>query len=117
MTADTHDAQVDLAATHDAAARSRRLSGLGFALLSAASFGLSGSLATGLLDAGWTAGAAVTARILLAAAVLLIPSILALRGRWSLLAKNWKLLLAYGAFAVAGCQLAPSDGWRWGWRC
>ncbi|WP_206490818.1 DMT family transporter [Rhodococcus sp. KRD162] len=106
MTAYTHDANQNLASNHDAAARSRRLSGLGFALLSAASFGLAGSLAKGLLDAGWTAGAAVTARILLAAAVLSIPSILALRGRWALLRQNWKLLAAYGAFAVAGCQLA-----------
>ena len=106
MMAYTHDANQNLASNHDAAARSRRLSGLGFALLSAASFGLAGSLAKGLLDAGWTAGAAVTARILLAAAVLSIPSILALRGRWALLRQNWKLLAAYGAFAVAGCQLA-----------
>lgn len=101
MTSLTHDIAAD-----GAAAPSRRLSGLGFAVLSAASFGLSGSLATGLLDAGWSAGAAVTARILLAAAVLLIPAILALRGRWNLLIENWKLIAAYGAFAVAGCQLA-----------
>ena len=43
-------------------ARSVR-AGLGFALLSAMSFGLSGTLAKGLLEAGWTPGAAVTARI------------------------------------------------------
>lgn len=106
MTVDAHDAHASSTASRDAVGRSRRLAGLGFAVASAASFGLSGSLAKGLLDAGWTAGAAVTARILLAAAILLVPSLLSLRGRWFLLAKNWKLIAAYGAFAVAGCQLA-----------
>ena len=36
-------------------------SGLIFALSSAAAFGLSGPLAKGLVEAGWTAGSAVTA--------------------------------------------------------
>ncbi len=45
----------------------RLASGVGFALLSASSFGLSGSLARGLLDAGWSSAAAVAARILLLA--------------------------------------------------
>lgn len=85
---------------------SRIASGLGLAVASSAAFGLSGPLAKSLLDAGWTAGAAVTARILIAAAVLLVPGVLALRGRWKLLSHNAGLILAYGAFAVAGCQLA-----------
>ena len=51
-------------------------------MVSAASFGLSGSLARGLLDAGWTAGAAVTARIVIAALVLLAPAYVVMRGRW-----------------------------------
>lgn len=81
-------------------------SGLALAAASAASFGLSGPLAKSLLDAGWTAGSAVTARILIAAAVLLVPGVLALRGRWELLSRNVGVVVAYGAFAVAGCQLA-----------
>lgn len=94
--------------TDDIAVRrpSRLASGLGLALVSSASFGLSGPLAKGLLDAGWSAGAAVTARILIAAAVLLVPGLLALRGRWNVLSRNIGVLVAYGAIAVAGCQLA-----------
>jgi drug/metabolite transporter (DMT)-like permease len=94
--------------THDVAqgaARSRLGSGLAFALLSATTFGLSGSLARGLLDAGWSAPAAVTARIGVAALVLVVPGALALRGRWHLLGRNAGLVAAYGIAAVAGAQL------------
>jgi len=82
--------------------------GLGvlFGLSSSAAFGLSGPLAKGLIDAGWTAGSAVTARLLLAAAVMLVPAAMSLRGRWFLLRRNLKLIAVYGTAAVAGCQLA-----------
>jgi drug/metabolite transporter (DMT)-like permease len=89
-----------------AVAPSRIASGLVLAVLAAASFGLSGPLAKGLIDAGWTAGAAVTARILIAAAVLAVPALLTLRGRWHLLRGNLGLIAAYALIAVAGCQLA-----------
>lgn len=94
--------------THDIpkAPPSRRLSGLGLAVLSAASFALSGPLAKALIDSGWTAGSAVMARILIAAAVLIVPALIALRGRWFLLRRNAGLITAYGLIAVAGCQLA-----------
>jgi drug/metabolite transporter (DMT)-like permease len=94
--------------THDMpqVAPARRLSGLGLAVLSACSFALSGPLAKSLLDSGWTAGAAVTARILIAAAVLVGPAVVVLRGRWSLVRRNIGLIVAYGLIAVAGCQLA-----------
>jgi drug/metabolite transporter (DMT)-like permease len=85
---------------------SRLLAGLGFAVLSAMSFGLSGSLAKGLLDTGWSAGAAVTVRVLVAAAVLAVPALVSLRGRWWLLRRNLGLVAGYGLVAVAGCQLA-----------
>jgi drug/metabolite transporter (DMT)-like permease len=91
--------------THDAA-RTRRLSGLGVALLSAASFGLSGALARGVMDAGWSAGAAVAARILVAAAVLVPVALVQLRGDWSPVRRHLGLIVAYGLVAVAGCQLA-----------
>ncbi len=94
--------------THDIAAlpASRLRSGLALALASAMSFALSGPIAKGLIESGWTAGAAVTARVLIAAAVLVIPSAIALRGRWWLVRDNLGLLVAYGVIAVAGCQLA-----------
>jgi drug/metabolite transporter (DMT)-like permease len=89
-----------------AADDARALSGFGFAVLSAMSFGLSGTLGRGLLESGWSAGAAVTARILVATAVLTVPALVSLRGRWHLLRANAGLLAAYGIVAVAGCQLA-----------
>jgi len=94
--------------THDipTTPASRRLSGLGLAVLSAASFALSGPIAKGLIDSGWTAGAAVTARILIAGAVLVVPALIALRGHWFLLRRNAGLITAYALIAVAGCQLA-----------
>lgn len=79
--------------------------GLGFAVVSAASFGLSGSLARGLMDAGWTAGAATIARVVIASAVLVVPGVLAMRGRWQVLRRAWRTVVAYGVFAVAGAQL------------
>ena len=95
----THDSDVPTLA-------SRRLSGLGLAVLSAASFALSGPIAKGLIESGWTAGAAVTARILIAAAVLIVPALIALRARWHLLRRNAGVIAAYALIAVAGCQLA-----------
>jgi drug/metabolite transporter (DMT)-like permease len=93
--------------THDTArTRSRLASGLGLAVLSASSFGLSGSLARGLMDAGWSSAAAVVVRILLAAAVLVPVALVQLGGRWRLLLRNLRLVAAYGLVAVAGCQLA-----------
>lgn len=97
MTALTHD-------THHATRT--RVVGLWFAVLSAASFGLSGALASGLMDTGWSAGGAVVARVGLAAAVLVVPAWLALDGRWHLLRENAPVVAAYGVVAVAGAQLA-----------
>lgn len=56
-------------------------SGLALALVSAAAFGTSGSFAASLLDAGWSPGAAVTARIGVAALVLTVPALIQLRER------------------------------------
>jgi drug/metabolite transporter (DMT)-like permease len=79
--------------------------GLGLAVLSAATFGTSGSFAASLMAEGWSPGAAVSVRIGLAAALLTIPALLQLRGRWSLLRRNLPAVLGYGLFAVAGAQL------------
>lgn len=80
--------------------------GLAFALVSATAFGLAGPLARGLLDEGWSAGAAVLVRVGIAAVVLAVPTAVVLRGRWSLLAANARLVTLYGVAAVAGIQLA-----------
>ena len=84
-------------------ARTRR-GGLGLAVASAVTFGTSGTLAKALFDAGWSAQAAVTVRIWLAALLLLVPTALALRGRLHLLARNAWFVLAYGLVPVAGSQ-------------
>ncbi len=76
------------------------------ALGSAAAFGSSGPFAKSLLEAGWSPAAAVTARIVVAALVLLAPALVLLRGRWHLLRRNAVLLLTYGVVAVAAVQLA-----------
>ena len=79
--------------------------GLGLALVSAASFGTSGAFATSLLSAGWTAGAAVTVRVAIAAVVLTLPALLGLRGRVGQLRRSGGTVAVYGVFAVAGAQL------------
>jgi drug/metabolite transporter (DMT)-like permease len=75
------------------------------ALLSAASFGTSGSLARSLADVGWSPGAAVAARVSAAAAILAVPAIVALRGRWRSLRASGRLIALYGLIAVAGGQV------------
>lgn len=79
--------------------------GLGLALLSAAAFGTSGSFARSLTDAGWSSGAAVAARISVAALILLVPTIVSMRGRWHLLRRDVGMITVYGLVAVAGCQV------------
>lgn len=78
--------------------------GLPLAIGAAFSFGMSGGWARGLMDAGWSPGAAVTARVWVAALVLLVPTILALRGRWHLVWKNAGMIAVYGLLAVAATQ-------------
>jgi drug/metabolite transporter (DMT)-like permease len=87
--------------------------GLVFAVMSAATFGTSGTFATSLIDAGWSPGAAVTVRIGVAALVLLVPALVQLRpmlptlraGGRPLLLRSGRLVIIYGLVAVAGCQL------------
>lgn len=85
----------------------RRLAtGLVFAGLSAAAFSLSGVFASGLLDTGWSPGAMVLARVVLAAVVVLPLGIVSLRGDWRPVRRNLGLIAIYGAISVAGCQFA-----------
>lgn len=62
--------------------------GFGLALLSAVTFATSGTFARSLMDAGWSAEAAVTARVGGAAVVLAVPAAWALRGRWRILRRS-----------------------------
>lgn len=78
--------------------------GLGFAVLSAISFGMSGALARGLLDTGWTPGAVVLVRIAVAAVVVAPLAARSLRGRWGLLRSQARIVAVYGALGVVGAQ-------------
>jgi drug/metabolite transporter (DMT)-like permease len=93
--------------THDtpvAAPRSRTASGLAFALVSAATFGLSGALARPLLESGWSAGAVTLLRVGGAALVVAPFAAVALRGQWGALRRRAGLVVTYGVLAVAGAQ-------------
>ncbi|GAA1157622.1 EamA family transporter [Ornithinicoccus hortensis] len=84
----------------------RIVSGLLLALASGAAFGTSGAFAKGLLEAGWSPGAAVTWRVATAALVMLVPAVLMMRGKWHRLRHGWPSIVVFGVVAVAGCQLA-----------
>jgi drug/metabolite transporter (DMT)-like permease len=79
-------------------------SGVGLAALSATAFGSSGVGAKALIEAGWTPGGAVLARLTGAALILLIVGSVAYRGRWPLRPGSFGVLLVYGAVAMAGTQ-------------
>ena len=79
--------------------------GVSIAIVSAATFGTSGTFGTALLQAGWTPATAVLARISLAALIVTAPAVLALRGRWGLLRRSAWTAVAYGLVGVAGCQV------------
>ena len=78
--------------------------GLVMALLSAATFGTSGSFASSLIDIGWTPGAAVTARVVIAALALTVPALVQLR-RHRVTARAARTVVLYGVVAVAVAQL------------
>jgi drug/metabolite transporter (DMT)-like permease len=88
--------------------------GLVFSLVAASTFGTSGTFATALTGAGWSSGAAVTARISLAALVLTIPALIQLHRQWPALRAHGRdalrhsatMVTAFGLIAVAFCQLS-----------
>lgn len=75
--------------------------GLGASL----AFATSGVFATPLFEVGWTPGAAVFWRVMVASAVMLPVALWTLRGRWRVLASQWRPVLAFGVLAVATAQL------------
>lgn len=78
--------------------------GLALGVVSAGTFGTSGSFASSLIDAGWTPGAAVTVRVVLAMAVLTVPALLQLRAH-RVSKRAARTVVLYGVAAVAGAQL------------
>ncbi|QTX05068.1 EamA family transporter [Agromyces archimandritae] len=80
--------------------------GLALALLSAFAFGAGGAIVKPLLEAGWSPGAAVFARVLTAAIVLAVPTLLVLRFDLRPVLRAWRIVLAYGLVSVAITQFA-----------
>src|SRR4051812_36226501 len=78
--------------------------GLALAVVSAGTFGTSGAFSLSLIDVGWTPGAAVTARVVIAMAVLTVPGVLQLRAH-RVSARAARTVVLYGVVAVAGAQL------------
>lgn len=78
--------------------------GLLIAVSSAATFGLSGSLARSLLDIGWSPAAIVATRVGGACLVLLLPCLLLLRRTGLPTGAQSRRMLSYGLVAVAGAQ-------------
>jgi drug/metabolite transporter (DMT)-like permease len=78
--------------------------GLVLALLSSVTFASSGTFARSLIEAGWSAEAAVAARIGIAAVVLAVPAAWSLRGKWHLLRGNLSMIGWFGLLAVAAAQ-------------
>jgi drug/metabolite transporter (DMT)-like permease len=91
--------------TVNARDRSTGAVGLGLAVFSAATFGTSGTFADSLMHAGWSPAAVVTARITVAAVLLTIPGIRALKGDWAQVRRALPAIAAFGIIAIAGCQL------------
>jgi drug/metabolite transporter (DMT)-like permease len=79
--------------------------GIGIGLLSAASFGTSGTFGTSLIGAGWSPVAAVVVRVSIAALVLTVPALLQLRGRWASLRRQAWRTTGFGLIGVAACQV------------
>ncbi|MFF5178770.1 DMT family transporter [Micromonospora sp. NPDC000316] len=83
----------------------RPAAGAALALLSAVTFATSGTFARSLIDAGWSAEAAVICRVGIAALVLAVPAALSLRGRWDVLRSN---ITAVGLFGLLGVAVAQA---------
>ncbi|HLR85519.1 MAG TPA: DMT family transporter, partial [Nocardioidaceae bacterium] len=79
--------------------------GLALALVSGATFGLSGSFGDALLDEGWSPLGVVLARITGAAALLLVPLLVVIGRGWRPQPGNTHATLVYGTVAVTGTQL------------
>ncbi|MET8062620.1 DMT family transporter [Micromonospora sp. NPDC005686] len=84
--------------------RERSGVGLGLALLSAITFATSGTFARPLITGEWSAVAVVIARVGIAALVLAVPAVLALRGRWAVLRRNALSVVLFGVLGVATAQ-------------
>ncbi|RBP65519.1 threonine/homoserine efflux transporter RhtA [Brevibacterium sanguinis] len=73
-------------------------------LASAFFFAVSGPIAKTMYAIGWNPGSVVLIRLTGSALLLLIPSLIALRGRWDEVRRHWKTVATYGLVSMAGVQ-------------
>ncbi|HET6826555.1 MAG TPA: EamA family transporter [Amnibacterium sp.] len=74
------------------------------AVASALAFGMSGTFVKPVLDAGWSAGAGSIVRTGVGTLILAVPTVRAMRGRWSLVRHHWLAILVFGGVGIAGTQ-------------
>ena len=79
---------------------------MGFVLTLVSAFfvAVSGPIAKTMYAVGWTPGSVVLIRLTGSALLLLIPTLIALRGRWSEVRTHWKTVVTYGLVSMAGVQ-------------
>ncbi|WP_394551608.1 DMT family transporter [Agromyces sp. MMS24-JH15] len=85
---------------------SRGMLGILLGLAAGLAFGAGGAVVKPVLEAGWTPGAAVFTRIAVAAVLLTIPALVALKFDLRPLWRAKWIVLLYGLVAVAGVQFA-----------
>lgn len=73
-------------------------------VLSAIAFAASGPFIKPLLLSGWSSAAAVMVRVGVGGLLLAPLALVALRGRFGVLARSWRQITLYGLIAVAGTQ-------------
>lgn len=96
------------------------IAGFLLTLASAFFFAVSGPIAKTMYAIGWTPGAVVLIRLAGSAVLLLIPTLIALRGRWGEVLTHWRTVVTYGLVSMAGVQgstSSPSNTSPWPWRC
>ncbi|MBA0125532.1 EamA family transporter [Haloechinothrix sp. YIM 98757] len=73
-------------------------------LLSTFFFAVAGPVAKALYSIGWTPGSVVLIRLAGASVLLLVPTLIALRGRWGEVRHHWRKIVTYGVVSMAGVQ-------------
>jgi drug/metabolite transporter (DMT)-like permease len=85
---------------------SRGIIGIALGLAAGLAFGAGGAIVKPLLESGWSPGAAVLYRVTVAAVLLAVPGLIALRFDLRPLWRAKWTVLVYAVIAVAGVQLA-----------
>lgn len=86
-------------------ASTRTTVGVLLGLAASLAFGVSGTFARPLLEAGWSPGATVFWRIVAASVLLLPVGLWVMRGRWREVRSEWRSIVGFGVLGVAAAQL------------